>query len=616
MANNHQLKLIMKKLIIVLISLNLFAIGQARVLYVASAGTLSVLLTATEKDTITRLTLTGNIDARDVKCMRDEIVNLAILNLTDASILAYNGSGGTSEYNPSYSANKIPDFAFYNAGGTLKLKTIDLPSSVSSIGNSAFSFCKSLVGVTFGSGVLTIDNYAFRECTALTNFIIPNSVTTIGEQAFGFCTALTGLSIGNSVTTIGINAFYGCSALTSVIIPDAVTSIADGAFYLCSGITNLTLGNSVSSLGYSAFCGCSNLLSVTIPKSVTSIGPNAFKDCTSLTGFVVHPDNLNYSSTDGVFFSKDQHTLIQYPGAKPGAYLIPSQVTLISEGAFLKCSGLSAVTIPGSVTTIGSTAFSYCSGLTGIIIPDAVTTIGASAFANCTGLTSLIISNSLTAIEGAVFSYCSGLTSVSIPDAVISIAAGAFYNCYGLTSLTFGNSVTTIGVSAFSGCSGLTSLTIPATITSIGDRAFFSCSGLGSIYANPTIPVDISAFANVFTNVNKTNCTLYVPVGSISAYQEATRWKDFVNIVELTTALQKQNVDTIELCPNSVTDGFYIKGLTAAVSITVVDINGKQLFSKRVTPNEFVSAGLLPSGMSIVKIATMDGQIQRKIWKK
>ena len=138
----------------------------------------------------------------------------------------------------------------------------------------------------------------FAENLDIKSVIIPNSVTSIGESAFSDCSSLTSINIPNSVTSIGESAFLGCSKLTSITIPGSVTSIGYCAFYNCIGLTSITILRGVTSIGESAFDGCTNLTSVTIPSSVTSIGSYAFSNCSSMQRIFI-PRNVtvieNYS---------------------------------------------------------------------------------------------------------------------------------------------------------------------------------------------------------------------------------------------------------------------------------------------------------------------------------
>ena len=204
-------------------------------------------------------------------------------------------------------------------------------------------------------------------------------------------------------------------------------------------------------------------------------------------------------------------------------------MTSIGNSAFQNCSGLTSVTIPEGVTSIGESAFSGCSGLTSVTIPSSVTTIGKGAFYNCSSLTSITISEGVTSIGEYAFSRCSGLTSITIPASVRSIGDYAFQYCSGLTSVTIPASVTSIGNSAFYGCSGLTSITIPEGVTSIGDNAFSYCSSLTAVTVKNPTPVTISS--GVFSN--RANATLYVPAGSKAAYEAASYWNGFKEIVEM-----------------------------------------------------------------------------------
>jgi hypothetical protein len=315
--------------------------------------------------------------------------------LTNDSVLTISGN----DTMPNYSYNSFPWYANRN-----EIKSAVIGDSVTTIGNSAFYSCSSLISVTIPHSVTIIGNGAFYDCTSLTSVTIPDSVATIGNDAFAFCSGLTSVTISDSVTTIGNFAFVGCSSLTSITIPNSVTTIGNNAFAYCSSLISVTIPNSVTTIGdfafascssltfvtigdsvttirYAAFSNCSSLTSVTIPNSVTTIGGYPFVGCSSLTVIDVAADNPNYSSDNGVLLNKNQTILMQCPARKSGVYSIPNSVTIIEDVAFYYCSSLISVTIPNAVTTIGSSAFYGCSSLA-VIYVDAVTPpqIGSNAF--------------------------------------------------------------------------------------------------------------------------------------------------------------------------------------------------------------------------------------------
>ena len=311
--------------------------------------------------------------------------------------------------------------------------------------------------------------------------------------------------INNGVTSIGNFAFSDCTSLTNITIPNSVTSIGVDAFYYCTSLTNITIPNSVTSIGGKAFVFCRSLTSITISDSVTSIGGDAFGSCESLTSINVDSNNEKYMSDNGVLYTKDKKTLIQYPSKKEGTeYLILQGVESIGESAFNECTGLTNITIPDSVTSIGNFAFCECTSLTRIIIPDSVTSIGNFAFSYCTSLTSITISNSVTSIGKYAFKYCSNLTSITIPSSVISIREYAFECCSNLTSITIPNSVTSIENFAFSYCTSLTSITIPNSVTSIGYGAFHCCTSLTSINVDSNNEKYMSDNGVLYTKDKKT----------------------------------------------------------------------------------------------------------------
>ena len=147
------------------------SVQTSKTIHVSTAGTLDSLLTSTEKNTITDLTVSGILDARDFRILRDSLLNLTALDISAATVVSYSGSGGTGYYSTSYPANEIPEYAFYTSGGqpgTVNSgpASIILPSSVTSIGSMAFTFCSSLISISISSTVTQIGLMAFVGCNA------------------------------------------------------------------------------------------------------------------------------------------------------------------------------------------------------------------------------------------------------------------------------------------------------------------------------------------------------------------------------------------------------------------------------------------------------------------
>ena len=285
------------------------------------------------------------------------------------------------------------------------------------------------------------------------------AITDLGE-VFSENTEITSfneLQYFTGLTSIGERSFSDCSSLTSISIPNSVTSIGIGAFAGC-GLPSITIPNSVLKIRGAAFMSCRALTSLTIPKSVKSIGDEGFKsifaECDGLTSIAVESGNTVYDSRDNcnAIIETASNTLV----AGCVNTIIPLSVTSIGPSAFDDRSSLTSITIPNSVTSIGKLAFSGCSSLTAVTIPNSVTSIGIYAFYECSSLTSVTIPETVTSIGEYTFYYCSGLKSATIPNSVTSIGGAAFSGCSGLTSFTIPNSVTNIGSGAFQGCRGLT----------------------------------------------------------------------------------------------------------------------------------------------------------------
>lgn len=133
--------------------------------------------------------------------------------------------------------------------------------------------------ITLREGTKGIANSAFRSKNNLISVNIPNSVTTIGDWAFNGCKNLTSVNIPSSLTTMGAWVFQDCVSITSITVPATVAEIGDWAFERCKGLTSVTFLGSKTKIGGWAFQDCENLTSLTIPDDLEDIGMSAFHGC-------------------------------------------------------------------------------------------------------------------------------------------------------------------------------------------------------------------------------------------------------------------------------------------------------------------------------------------------
>ena len=262
---------------------------------------------------------------------------------------------------------------------------------------------------------------------------------------------------------------YSSSSTGSQVLYNGSAGQTNGQRAYQSAVKEVRCGSHVTIIDTNAFSYCYSLASVTISESVTGIGTYAFRSCSSLASVT-----------------------------------IPESVTSIGTHAFDSCSSLTSVTIPESVTNIGNAMLSYCSSLTSVTIPESVTNIG-----------------------DAMLSYCYSLASVTIPESVTSIGNNAFSSCFPLASVTIPESVTNIGANVFSYCYSLTSVTIPESVTNIGNAMLSSCSSLAHLIFEPTTPP--TAGLNAFPTNLPSDLVVYVPAGTLSAYQSASNYSSIAS---------------------------------------------------------------------------------------
>ena len=407
------------------------------------------------------------------------------------------------------------------------IEEIELPDTITEIGDSAFKSCKNLNKVIIPESVTKIDGDAFAECSGLIDIKMHEGINTIGSRAFYKCDRLLDIVIPDSVEKIEFEAFRGCDKLENIKLSENLTIVGYGVFGDCKSISKIEIPKSLkkfdgtwgrgTNLSYGAFGGCSNLKTVNfeagstivcaalfmgcdgieeieLSDTITEIGDSAFKNCKNLDRITMNNgiEILESSAFEDCF----SLTTIN----------IPNTVKAISNSTFQDCTSLTEVHLSSILKEIPASTFSGCKKLTTINFPSTLTTIGNSAFSGCESLPEAILPSGVEKIESNAFKNCKALKKAAVPDTVSSIGSSAFYGCEALTDITLGSKLKKIESQTFYGCIVLPSIVIPYNVTTIGDSAFVNCTKLTQI----TVPRNTTSIAsNAFSYPKK--MTMYGP---------------------------------------------------------------------------------------------------------
>ncbi|MBR6760128.1 MAG: leucine-rich repeat protein [Alistipes sp.] len=409
--------------------------GEARQYFVVhqdEPGTLGAKIRATKKNPnkIKNLKISGKIDDRDFRFMKDSMEILQAINLKESEIvgswryhvkICENGVWGNyhdeiflgempesdeechkavmerypnadyfnwSSRNQINYAHEIPSSAF---SGKISLAFFAFPEKVTKIGGSAFSGTLLSGALIIPNDVVEIGSSAFSG-TYITSLKLPLGLKILGGSVFSGCTSLAGeLSLPESLESIGGSCFNDCAMLSGeLVLPSKLTSIPDNCFNNCKGFTgNLIIHEGITSIGYQAFhnmIGVKGTLS--LPNSLKTLSYGSFYN-TPLQGELVIPAQIQklpqvcFCGTDfsSVTFAENSELLVIEGGTGDGSGW---------NGAFSNCQRIcEPIVLPNGLITIEGRAFYNCHNLPSIVIPESVSVLGIEAFENCYNLSAI-----------------------------------------------------------------------------------------------------------------------------------------------------------------------------------------------------------------------------------
>ena len=256
-------------------------------------------------------------------------------------------------------------------------------------------------------------------CGQIRTISLPSGLTSISKYAFFACTEITSITLPSSLRKIGENAFMYCQNLSSVTIPDRVSYIGNNAFEGCINLQHISIGRGVTDMGHSTywdnqiFRNCSKL---------TSIEWNA-EDCPDWMEKENSPFYLIASQINSFKFGERVEYIpafLCYEMKKISSVKLPATLTNIGESAFESCESLKYVAIPDQVTTIHNWAFAWCLGLTQVTFGERLQQIGSGAFCDCTSIKEMTSNASqVPEITYATFDNVEPSTTVYVKEPLI-----------------------------------------------------------------------------------------------------------------------------------------------------------------------------------------------------
>ena len=312
-------------------------LGTCTEVHVETKGELENELAGYDYANIESLKITGvlnDVDFLFIYRMMPNLKNLDIaeVNITALPIQAFYKSTNVENLILPNTLITIGEEMFYQS----KLKTVVIPANATTIGNSAFEQCASLISIDIPANVETIGTAVFWGCSSLTSIEIPASVETIKASAFKGCSSLATVTFenGSQLKTIeggypSSGTFADCTALTSIEIPASVETIEAAAFKGCSSLATVTFekGSQLKTIGgggssyYGAFGQLKNLMTVDMSActQVKTIGESAFDGDSELRLFKIGTETPPTCGRDA-FSGINPYSVLKVPSGCADAY--------------------------------------------------------------------------------------------------------------------------------------------------------------------------------------------------------------------------------------------------------------------------------------------------------
>ena len=310
------------------------------------------------------------------------------------------------------------------------------------IGYKAFSANSELKEIIVPDTVTIIRSRAFQNCVNLETVQLPSSLESLGGCVFYGCSKLRSIKLLNNKTYGVINGMLVNKQSKTLI-----------RFQNEQGHNKCQIPGEIASIEPYAF-DRSPVGQIILPKSTSKIKQNAFNQCMNLQEICVDPKNLSFTSIDGVLHSKNRKKLLRYPsGKRTGNYFVEDGVEEISDCAFSGAGFLESITFTNDVKKIGTRAFENCNRIESLLLPASVEVIGERAFQGCEKLSSVMLPRSITEIGDFAFFDCKSITTISVPQKVQRIGHAAFKDCESLRRVVIQREVRFLGDGVFDGCS-------------------------------------------------------------------------------------------------------------------------------------------------------------------